>query len=69
MDGHVAKDPRPRGALVSRTAVGQESIPTSPAGAELIKFRTTFANKADMTKTVTLAREGGQWKVIGIYLD
>lgn len=59
----------PLGAVVSRTALSQESIPTPPAGAELVKFRTSFANKADMTETVTLARENGQWKVIGIYLD
>jgi DNA-binding CsgD family transcriptional regulator len=59
----------PLGAVVSRTALSQESIPTPPAGAELVKFRTSFSNKANATETVTLARENGQWKVIGIYLD
>lgn len=59
----------PLGALVSRTALSQESVPTPPAGAEIIKFRASFANKADVIETVSLAREGGEWKVIGIYLN
>jgi DNA-binding CsgD family transcriptional regulator len=59
----------PLGAVVSRRAISQESIPTPPAGAELVKFRTSFTNKANATETVTLARENGRWKVTGIYLD
>lgn len=59
----------PMGALISRTALSQESVPAPPAGVEVIKFRTSFANKADVIETVSLAREGGDWKVVGIYVD
>ena len=59
----------PLGALVSRTALSQESVPAPPAGVEVVKFRTSFANKADMVETVSLAREGADWKVVGIYVD
>lgn len=59
----------PLGAVVSRTALSQESVPAPPAGVEVVKFRTSFANKADVVETVSLAREGSDWKVVGIYLD
>lgn len=59
----------PLGAVVSRTALSQESVPAPPAGIEVVKFRTSFANKADVIETVSLAREGSDWKVVGIYLD
>ena len=57
------------GAVISRTALSQESVPAPPAGVEVVKFRTSFANKADVIETVSLAREGSDWKVVGIYLD
>lgn len=59
----------PMGALISRTALSQESVPAPPAGVEVVKFRTSFANKANVIETVSLAREGGDWKVVGIYVD
>jgi DNA-binding CsgD family transcriptional regulator len=59
----------PLGAVISRTALSQESVPAPPAGVEVVKFRTSFANKADVIETVSLAREGSDWKVVGIYLD
>ena len=66
----VAKQVRvPLSALVSRTALSQESVPAPPAGVEVVKFRTSFANRADVIETVSLAREGADWKVVGIYVD
>ena len=59
----------PLGAVISRTALSQESIPAPPAGVEVVKFRASFANKADVIETVSLARENGDWKVVGIYVD
>ena len=44
-------------------------MPAPPAGVEVVKFRTSFANKADVIETVSLAREGSDWRVVGIYLD
>lgn len=59
----------PLGAVVSRTALSQESVPAPPSGVEVIKFRTSFANRANAIETVSLAREGTAWKVVGIYID
>lgn len=59
----------PMGALISRIAAGQESIPAPPDGVEVVKFRSSFANKKDVIETVSLAREGSKWKVVGIYVD
>ena len=59
----------PLGALISRTLISQESVPAPPAGVEVVKFRSSFANKADVIETVSLAREGSDWKVVGVYLD
>lgn len=59
----------PLGALVSRTALSQDSVPAPPSGVEVVKFRTSFANRADVIETVSLIREGGDWKVVGIYVD
>ncbi len=66
----VSKQVRvPLGALVSRTMLSQDSVPAPPAGVEVVKFRTSFANKPNSIETVSLASEGGDWKVVGIYLD
>lgn len=66
----VAKEVRiPLGAVISRIPMSQESIPAPPAGVEVIKFRTSFANRANAIETVSLAREGAEWKVVGIYID
>ena len=54
------------GALVSRTFVSQENLPAPPSGYEVVKFRTSFANKADALETVSLVHEGGMWRVVGI---
>lgn len=59
----------PLGALVSRTALSQESVPAPPAGVEVVKFRTSFANRANVIETVSLVREEGKLKVVGIYVD
>ena len=58
----------PLGALVSRVLLGADDVP-SPQGYHVVKFRSSFANRARATETVSLVREGGIWKVAGIYLD
>lgn len=59
----------PLGAVVSRTLLSQDHVPAPPAGVEVVKFRTSFANKAEVIETVSLAREDSHWKVVGIFLD
>lgn len=59
----------PMGALVSRTRLSQERVPAPPAGVEVVKFRSSFENRANVIEKVTLAREGARWKVVGIYVE
>ena len=59
----------PLGALVSRVLIGDDDVPTPPRGARIVKFRTSFANKQAAIETLALVREGGSWKVTGIFLD
>jgi DNA-binding CsgD family transcriptional regulator len=54
------------GAMVSRTFLSEENLPAPPYGYEVLKFRTSFANKADALETVTLEREDGGWHVVGV---
>ena len=66
----VAQQVRPpMGAVISRVAISQELVPAPPAGVEVVKFRTRFANKPDAVETVSLAREDGAWKVVGIFIE
>jgi DNA-binding CsgD family transcriptional regulator len=59
----------PMGAVISRVAISQELVPAPPAGVEVVKFRTNFANTPDAVETVSLAREDGAWKVVGIFIE
>lgn len=59
----------PLGAVISRSDLSQETVPTPPYGAELVKFRTSFANRANVVETLTLVREGRAWRVVGYLLD
>jgi DNA-binding CsgD family transcriptional regulator len=59
----------PLGDMVSRTFASQELMPAPPFGYEVVKFRTRFANKAEAIETVTLEREDGNWRVVGVIID
>ncbi|KQM28891.1 MULTISPECIES: helix-turn-helix domain-containing protein [unclassified Sphingomonas] len=59
----------PLGAVVSRSLIGQETIPVPPAGVEMLKFRTRFAIGGEKIETVTLDQEGGDWKVVGVTIE
>ena len=59
----------PLGAMISRTYVSQEKLPAPPYGYEVVKFRTRFANKAEAVETVTLNREDGAWRVVGVMIE
>lgn len=56
----------PLGAMMSRTLLSQENLPAPPHGYEVVKFRTRFANMAEAVETVTLDREEGVWRVVGV---
>ena len=52
--------------MISRTFVSEEDLPAPPHGHEVVKFRTSFASKADTVETVTLDREVDSWRVVGV---
>ena len=62
----------PLGGVSSRvlqSATKTGAPPGAPAGEyEILEFRTSFAQRADMTETVVLAREGSGWKVAGYFI-
>jgi DNA-binding CsgD family transcriptional regulator len=59
----------PLGAVISRTFASQENLPAPPYGYEVVKFRTHFVNKAEAVETVTLERENGGWRVMGVTIE
>lgn len=66
----VSKEARPPlGAVLSRIASSQEHLPAPPHGYEMVKFRTSFANRADATEAVTLVREGSDRRVVGYWIS
>jgi hypothetical protein len=66
----VSQEARGRlGEVVSRELISQETVPAPPSGYEMVKFRTGFANRAGVTETLSLVRENGTWKVVGIWLS
>ena len=60
---------RPLGAMISRTFASQENLPAPPHGYEVVKFHTRFANRAEALETVTLDREDGGWRVVGVTIE
>ena len=55
--------------MISRILISQENLPAPPYGYEVVKFRTAFANKADAVETVSLDREDGRWRVVGVTIE
>ena len=60
---------RPLGAMVARNLLAQEHLPAPPHGYQVVRFRTAFANKAAAVETVTLEREDGAWRVVGVTIE
>lgn len=44
-------------------------MPAPPDGFQAVRFKTDFAAKPNATETLSLIREGGQWKVAGYVID
>jgi len=57
------------GAAKSRTFLSEEYLPAPPYGYEVVKFRASYANKAEAVETVTLNRENGVWHVVGATIE
>ncbi len=56
----------PLGAMLSRSLISQQEVPTPPHGYQMVKFRTRFANMAEAIETVTLEQAHGGWRVAGV---
>lgn len=59
----------PLGALRSRTLSYADYVPAPPNGSWIVKFRSSFANRASAIETLSLVRENGGYKVTGIFVD
>ena len=59
----------PLGAVLSRTLLSQQELPAPPNGYQVVKFRTSYANKADAVETVSLERENDSWRVVAIIIE
>lgn len=59
----------PLGALISRDLIGEEYVPAPPYGYQVVKFRTSYANKAGAIETLSLVREGDAWRVVGCTIE
>ena len=59
----------PLGAVISRTAAGEDDVPAPPSGYRMVKFRTSFANKPVAMETLTLVRDGNAWRVAGYIIS
>lgn len=65
----ISKSVRPPlGTVASREVYSQEAVPAPPRGYVIIKFLTRFANKPAGIETVSLEREGREWKVVGYWI-
>lgn len=59
---------QPLGPVVSRRWLDEVDTPSPPNGFTVVRFRTDFAHRAGATETLSLNREDGAWKVVGIYI-
>jgi DNA-binding CsgD family transcriptional regulator len=59
----------PLGALKSRVLLSEQEVPAPPYGYQMVKFRTDYANKAGAIETLSLVREGGAWRVVGVTVE
>ena len=59
----------PLGRVLSRTLISEQDIPAPPHGYRTVRFRTDFAQRRGAVETVSLTREEGDWRVVGVYIE
>ena len=59
----------PLGALRSRELLAEDYVPAPPYGYQMVRFKTSFANKPAAVETLSLVRENQSWKVVGYIID
>lgn len=65
----AAQVQEPLGAVKSRVLVSEETVPAPPYGYQMVRFRTDYANRAGAIETLSLTREGGSWRVVGVTVE
>lgn len=60
----------PMGRLISRDFVSEQYVPAPPYGYEMLKFHSSYANRAKVMETVTLNLDDhGHWRVVGVTVE
>lgn len=59
----------PLGAVTARVLISEQEVPAPPYGYQMVKFRTDYANKPGAIETLSLIREGGAWRVVGVTIE
>jgi DNA-binding CsgD family transcriptional regulator len=59
----------PLGAVKARVLLSEEAVPAPPYGYQMVRFRADYANKAGTIETLSLIREGGAWRVVGVTVE
>lgn len=57
------------GPAKARELLSDNDIPAPPNGSRAVRFRTVFPDNQVKTETLSLTREGGAWRVAGIYVE
>lgn len=57
------------GITSGRSLISSEWVPSPPNGYRIIKFRAMTSKQGLITETLSLADEGGVWRVVGIVID
>lgn len=57
------------GVTSGRSLISSEWMPAPPNGYRIVKFRATTSKRGAIVETLSLAEEGGAWKMVGIVID
>ena len=65
----VSKNVRPPlGKLLTRNLTTNKYVPAPPEDYRLVKFTSSYADGTNQVESLSLAREVGAWKVVGIVI-
>ena len=59
----------PLGKMLTREMIEIEELNAPPAGYTVVKFRTAYSNREAAVEIVTLEREGGEYRVVGYFIE
>jgi DNA-binding CsgD family transcriptional regulator len=59
----------PLGTVRSRELSTEDYVPAPPYGYQMVRFKTSFANKPAAVESLSLVRENDSWKVVGYIIE